>query len=61
MNKIKSFFNGVIKEAKRIRWVKGEEMTSSLGTVLAYGIIVALFLVAFDWLVIKLLQAVNFS
>ncbi len=60
MKKVKSFLAGIAKEARRIRWVKGAEMSKLLGTVLTYAFFFAIALVVFDWLVIRLLQAINF-
>lgn len=61
MNKVETFARGVAKEARRIRWCKGDEMSKTLGLVLAYAIIIGLVLVFFDWLVITVLRLVNFA
>lgn len=61
MNKIKSFFRGVYREGRRIRWMKGEPLTQLFTTVLAYAVVVGLILVLFDYLVIEILNWVHFS
>ena len=61
MQKIKSFFRGLVHEGRRIRWIKGDALTSLLYVVLAYAIIIGLVLVGYDWLVIKILNWVKFS
>jgi preprotein translocase SecE subunit len=61
MNAIKNYFLGVAKEAKRIRWLKGDGLKSAFFTVIGYAIFFGLFLVLTDLIVIKLLQAINFK
>ncbi len=61
MKAIKNYFLGVGKEIRRIRWAKGEALQSAFLTVLGYAIFFGLFLVLTDFLVIKLLQAINFK
>ncbi|MEA4821575.1 MAG: preprotein translocase subunit SecE [Erysipelotrichales bacterium] len=61
MQKIKDFFAGVVKEGKRVRWPNGEQLSKLLVTVLAYAVVFGGSLVLFDFVVLKLLQAINFS
>ncbi|MDD2434336.1 MAG: preprotein translocase subunit SecE [Bacilli bacterium] len=61
MNKVKSFFRGLRNERRRIRWIKGEELTKVLYVVLAYAVVIGLILVGYDYIVIKVLNWINFS
>ena len=60
MNKIKRYFLGVIKEARRIRWPKASKLATASATVLIFGSFFALALFGFDWLVVKMLQSIGF-
>jgi preprotein translocase subunit SecE len=60
MVKVKHFFAGVLREAKRVRWPKGEDLQHYTTTVLGYTLFFGLFLVLTDYLVIRLLQMINF-
>lgn len=61
MRAIKNYFFGVAREVRRIRWLKGAGMRHAFFTVLAYAIFFGLFLVLADFIVIRLLQAINFK
>ena len=61
MHKIKNYFIGVFKEGKKVRWNHGHEFASQLGTVFSYAIFFGLFLVIMDFLVINLLNLINFA
>ena len=60
MNKIKRYFLGVIKEARRIRWPYASKLVTATATVLIFGTFFALALFGFDWLVVKMLQSIGF-
>ena len=59
-NSIKRYFLGVIKEARRIRWPNASKLVTATATVLIFGTFFALGLFSFDWLVVKMLQAIGF-
>ena len=61
MQSVKNYIYGVFREAKRIRWIRGEGMRRAFFTVLAYAIFFGLFLVLSDFLVLRLLQSINFK
>lgn len=61
MNKLKGFFLGVYTEGKRVRWPRGEQLNKMVLTVLAYALFFGLMLIVYDFLVIQLLQLINFS
>lgn len=60
MIKVKHFFAGVLREAKRVRWPKGDDLQQYTATVLGYSLFFGLFLVLTDYVVIRLLQMINF-
>lgn len=59
-NSIKRYFLGVIKEARRIRWPNASTLATAVATVLIFGTFFAVGLFGFDWLVVKMLQAIGF-
>jgi preprotein translocase SecE subunit len=61
MNKIKNFLLGVYVEGKRVRWPHGEELQNMIITVLAYAVFFGLVLIVYDFIVIQLLQLINFA
>jgi preprotein translocase SecE subunit len=61
MRAIGNYFAGVVREIRRIRWLKGEGLRRAFFTVIGYAIFFGLFLVLSDFLVIRLLQAINFK
>ncbi len=61
MNKLKSFLLGVYTEGKRVRWPRGEQLNRMVLTVLAYALFFGVMLLIYDFLVIQLLQLINFS
>ena len=59
MGKTKKYFQGVLKEGKRVRWPNRETILKSLGVVLVITIVVALWLSLDDYIaavLIKVLQ-----
>ncbi len=56
MGKTKKYFQGVVKEGKRVRWPSRETVLKSLGVVLVISIIAALWLSLDDFIAGKLLQ-----
>ena len=61
MNKIKDFLLGVYTEGKRVRWPRGEQLQNMIVTVLAYAVFFGLVLIVYDFIVIQLLQLINFA
>jgi preprotein translocase SecE subunit len=59
--KIKDFLQGIIKEARRVRWPRGEELQKMVVTVLSYAFFFGLALFVYDFFVIQLLRFINFS
>ena len=59
MNKIKAFFKGIGREAKRVRWPKGKRLVSLIGSFFVYAVFFGLFLMACDFLVIQLLNGIG--
>ena len=51
MGKTKKYFQGVVKEGKRVRWPNRETILKSLGVVLVITIVVALWLSLDDYIV----------
>lgn len=58
---IKNYFLGVVKEARRIRWIKGDGFKKAFLIVIAYTIFFGLFLMLTDLVVIRLLKSINFK
>lgn len=56
MGKTKKYFQGVVKEGKRVRWPNRETVLKSLGVVLFITIVAALWLSLDDIVAGKLLQ-----
>ena len=56
MDKIKAFFKGVVREAKRVRWPNGKRLAGLIATFFVYAIFFGLFLMVCDFLVIQLLN-----
>ncbi|MDO4378823.1 MAG: preprotein translocase subunit SecE [Erysipelotrichia bacterium] len=50
-NVIKDFFNGIVNEAKRIRWPKFSQLMTNTGKVLFFCICFAIFFVLCDFIV----------
>ena len=61
MHKIKNYFIGVFKEGKKVRWAKGKSFANAVGTVFAYAIFFGLFLVIVDYLIVNILNLINFA
>lgn len=59
MAKTKKYFQGVVKEGKRVRWPSRETVLKSLGIVLFITIVAALWLSLDDIVVAKLLQVLR--
>lgn len=57
--KNESYLAGVVKEGKRVRWPNRETMISSLIIVLVISIVAALWLLLDDFVVAKLLKALE--
>lgn len=56
MGKVKKYFQGVVKEGKRVRWPNRETVLKSLGIVLFITIVAALWLSLDDVIAGQLLQ-----
>ncbi len=56
MGKTKRYFQGVVKEGKRVRWPNRETVLKTLGVVLFITIVAALWLSLDDLIAGKLLQ-----
>ncbi|MCH5180615.1 MAG: preprotein translocase subunit SecE [Erysipelotrichales bacterium] len=59
MGKTKRYFQGVVKEGKRVRWPNRETVLKSLGVVLFITIVAALWLSLDDIIAGKLLQVLR--
>lgn len=59
MGKTKKYFQGVVKEGKRVRWPSRETVLKSLGVVLFITIVAALWLSLDDVIAGKLLQVLR--
>lgn len=58
-SKKESYVAGVIKEGKRVRWPNRETMLKSLAVVLVVSIFTALWLTLDNYVVAKLLKALE--
>lgn len=57
---LKRYFIGVFREIKRIRWPKGKTLIKATATVVIFAVFFGICLFSFDYIVIKLLQAIGF-
>ncbi len=61
MGPIRRYASGVIKEGRRVRWPKRDELFTSILVVVIIAIIASLILFLWDWLGNTLIQAINGS
>ncbi|MCD8195087.1 MAG: preprotein translocase subunit SecE [Coprobacillus sp.] len=61
MGPIRRYASGVIKEGKRVRWPKRDELFTSILVVVIIAIIAGLILFLWDWLGNTIIQAINNS
>lgn len=59
MYKIKRYFEGVIKQAKKVRWPSRKEMIGYVSIVLVFVVIAAVALFIDDFLITKILNALE--
>ena len=59
MYKIKRYFEGVIKQAKKVRWPSKKEMIGYVSIVLVFVVISALALFADDFIIARILNALE--
>lgn len=59
MYKIKRYFEGVIKQAKKVRWPSRKEMIGYVSIVLVFVIISALALFVDDFIIGRILNALE--
>ena len=59
MYKIKRYFEGVFKQAKKVRWPSKKEMIGYVSIVLVFVVISALALFADDFIIARILNALE--
>ena len=59
MSKIGEFFPGVIREARRVRWLKLNDIISFTGVVLTIIALFSIYFVMADFIVISMLRALG--
>ncbi|MEO1023624.1 MAG: preprotein translocase subunit SecE [Bacteroidota bacterium] len=58
MNKIRSFFDGVVKEFKKVSWPTQKELVDNTIIVVVFSIILSVFIFGVDQLYSTVLEAI---